>query len=266
MKTIIITIGFFLSALNILIAQDIVIKDLTCKQSFELIQEHSGDTDFVIIDLRPENMYQEEHIVNSIFCDVFSAEFDGWVNGLNKDKIYLLYCNAGKRSKVALEKMKEEGFNNLYHLYEGIRVWKSQGYSTSKISSDVTLVQNAINDVFGWAVNKDFDLFFNTISEDSNFISVTPYKKIKFGAKAVRNDTAFWASPDFKAISHELLDLRINFSSDRNVAWFYCMLNDINTWKGEPANWENVRWTGVLEKRNGNWRVVQQHFSWPKEK
>ena len=82
-------------------------------------------------------MYQEEHIENSIYCDVFSAEFDGWVNGLNKDKIYLLYCNAGKRSKVALEKMKEIGFKNLYHLYEGIRIWKSQGYTTSKTFSEV---------------------------------------------------------------------------------------------------------------------------------
>jgi ketosteroid isomerase-like protein len=125
-------------------------------------------------------------------------------------------------------------------------------------------VEQVINHVFDWAVEKDFDLFFNSIADDSNFISVTPYQRVKFGVEAVRNDTAFWASPNFKAIRHEVHDLRIHFSSGGDVAWFYGVLDDINTWKGEPANWEKVRWTGVLEKRKGVWRVVQQHFSWPK--
>jgi len=125
-------------------------------------------------------------------------------------------------------------------------------------------IENAVNNVIGWAVNKDFDLFFNTISDDSNFVSVTPYDRVKFGFKEVLNDTAFWANPNFKAIRHKIHDLKINISNSGEVAWFYCRLDDINTWKGKPANWENIRWTGVLEKRNGKWRVVQQHFSWPK--
>ena len=57
------------------------------------------------------------------------------------------------------------------------------------------------------------------------------------------------------------LDLNITLSQNHDVAWFYCKLNDYNTWKGEPANWENTRWTGVLEKRNGLWVMMQQHFS-----
>jgi len=138
---------------------------------------------------------------------------------------------------------------------------------TNKIpsSADLQAVEGAIHNVFGWAVNKDFDLFFNTIAADSNFISVTPYERIKFGAQAVKNDTAFWASPHFKAIRHELFDLHINFSNKGDVAWFYCVLDDINTWKGEPANWENTRWTGVLEKRDNKWVIVQQHFSFASE-
>jgi hypothetical protein len=30
---------------------------------------------------------------------------------------------------------------------------------------------------------------------------------------------------------------------------------------GKPASWENVRWAGVVEKRDGRWVIVQQHFS-----
>ena len=126
-------------------------------------------------------------------------------------------------------------------------------------------IEQTINNVFSWAVNKDFELFYSSIVNDSNFISVTPYHRVKFGFDDVRKDSAFWGSPHFKAIRHNLRDLRINFSQSGDVAWFFCYLDDINEWKGQPANWENARWTGVLEKRNGKWRVVQQHFSFASE-
>ena len=135
----------------------------------------------------------------------------------------------------------------------------------SQKTNNLKTVEQAIHNVFGWAVKKDFNLFFQTIANDSNFISVTPYNRVKFGFNEVRKDSTFWGSPHFKAIRHEVRDLKIQFSNSGNVAWFYCLVDDINEWKGEPANWENVRWTGVLEKRNGKWRVVQQHFSWAKD-
>jgi len=133
-------------------------------------------------------------------------------------------------------------------------------------SSAYKEVERTINNVMGWAVEKDFELFFRTIADDSDFVSVTPYKRVKFGVAAVKQDTGFWASPDFKAIRHELRDLKITFARSGEVAWFYCVLDDINEWKGQPANWEGARWTGVVEKRDGAWRVVQQHFSFPKER
>jgi len=126
-------------------------------------------------------------------------------------------------------------------------------------------VRQSIDNVIGWAGTKDFELFFSTIANDSSFISVTPGERVKFGFDEVKKDTAFWASQNFKAIRHDLRDLHIHFSHNKDVAWFFCYLDDINEWKGQPANWENVRWTGVLEKSNGKWIVVQQHFSFASE-
>jgi len=128
-------------------------------------------------------------------------------------------------------------------------------------AADRAAVEQALNNVFGWAVTKDFDLFFRTIADDADFISVTPYERVKIGVDDVKRDVGFWASPDFRAVRHELRDLKIVFSRGGDVAWFFCRVDDINEWKGEPANWENARWTGVLERRDGRWRVVQQHFS-----
>lgn len=133
--------------------------------------------------------------------------------------------------------------------------------ATLSESSDLQAVEEALHTVFAWAVNKDFDRFYQTIAADSNFISVTPYDRVKFGIRDVKKDSSFWGSPQFKAIRHEIRDLRVHFSNSGDVAWFFCMLDDINEWKGQPANWENVRWTGVLEKRQGRWVVVLQHFS-----
>ncbi|PKP35718.1 MAG: hypothetical protein CVU00_00860 [Bacteroidetes bacterium HGW-Bacteroidetes-17] len=136
--------------------------------------------------------------------------------------------------------------------------------TTFSPEDEFPIVEQTINNILGWAIEKDFKLFFNTIANDSAFISVTPYNRVKFGFDAVKADSAFWGDTRFKAIGHELNDLHLNFSKDGTVAWFYCNLNDYNTWDGEPANWLNTRWTGVLEKRENKWRVVQQHFSFPK--
>jgi hypothetical protein len=72
----------------------------------------------------------------------------------------------------------------------------------SRLVKDRKEVETVINNVFGWAVTKDFDLFFNTIADDSDFISVTPYKRVKFGVEDVKKDTAFWSNPGFKAVRH----------------------------------------------------------------
>ena len=30
---------------------------------------------------------------------------------------------------------------------------------------------------------------------------------------------------------------------------------------GQPGCWQDTRWTGVLEKRDGRWVIMQMHFS-----
>jgi ketosteroid isomerase-like protein len=129
------------------------------------------------------------------------------------------------------------------------------------IEKEKQLVEIAINTSIGWAKNKDLSLLYGVIANDSNFLEVHPNNRVVLGIENFRKAEAFWMNPDFKAIRYEIRDLRINISQSGTVAWFFCYLDDINEWKGQPANWENTRWTGVLEKRDGKWRTVQQHFS-----
>jgi hypothetical protein len=126
-------------------------------------------------------------------------------------------------------------------------------------------VKASINGSIGWAKDKDFKLLYGIIANDSNYLEVDPNPGIVRGFDQFKKNEAFWGSPDFKTVRYNIRDLKITFSQKRDVAWFYCLLDDINEWKGQPASWMNTRWTGVLEKRKEKWTMVQMHFSFAKE-
>jgi len=127
--------------------------------------------------------------------------------------------------------------------------------------NDLPLIEQSIRDCIGWAQTKDFGLLYSVIANDPDFLEVHPDGRVVKGFEEFKKGEKFWGSPDFKAVRYDLRDLKIKLSKSGDTAWFFCLLDDINEWKGQPANWENTRWTGVLEKRDGRWVVVQQHFS-----
>lgn len=131
-----------------------------------------------------------------------------------------------------------------------------------KIQSEKLLVEEAIRNSIGWAKNKDLTLLHSVIANDSAYLEVDPDNRVVKGFEDFRKAEKFWMSPDFKALWYEIRDLTLNISKSGDTAWFFGILNDINEWKSQPANWVNARWTGVLEKRNERWVIVQMHFSY----
>lgn len=123
------------------------------------------------------------------------------------------------------------------------------------------LIEKVINNSIGWAKEKDLKLLYSVIANDTEYLEVDPEDRVVKGFEEFRKSEAFWMNPNFKAIRYQIKDLQINISKSGEVAWWYSILDDINEWKGQPANWENTRWTGVLEKREGKWIIVQMHFS-----
>jgi len=133
--------------------------------------------------------------------------------------------------------------------------------NTIELQKKKLLVEKTIRASIGWAKNKDINLLYRVIANDSTFLEIDPEDRIVRGFDEFRKAEDFWMDPDFKAVRYEIRDLEVTISQSGDAAWWFCMLDDINEWKGEPASWENTRWTGVLEKRKGNWVIVQQHFS-----
>jgi len=133
---------------------------------------------------------------------------------------------------------------------------KEVNAETEKKSIELT-----IRSSIGWAAEKNLSLLYSAIADDPDYLEVHPTARVVKGISEFRKNEDFWMDTRFKAIRYEISDLQINISGSGDVAWWFCMLDDINEWDGKPASWENTRWTGVLEKRDGKWVIVQMHFS-----
>ncbi|MCJ7446078.1 MAG: nuclear transport factor 2 family protein [Bacteroidales bacterium] len=107
------------------------------------------------------------------------------------------------------------------------------------IENEKQLIEKTIRSSIGWAKNKDINLLYSVIANDSSFLEVHPGPKVVIGFRNFRKAEEFWMNPEFKAIRYEIRDLTINISRSGDAAWWFCMLDDINEWKGEPANCHN---------------------------
>jgi hypothetical protein len=128
-------------------------------------------------------------------------------------------------------------------------------------------VEKTIHDNIGWALTKDLKRLYSTIAQDEDFFIFHPDSKSTItGFDAFKNfGERVWMNDAFKANDYAIKDLRVKFAQMGNIAWYSCFLDDHAEWKGEPIGWDNCRWTGTMEKREGNWVIVQMHFSFPKD-
>ncbi|MFC2134723.1 nuclear transport factor 2 family protein [Bacteroidota bacterium] len=139
--------------------------------------------------------------------------------------------------------------------------------NTGQLNRDAEIkeISKVIDSAIGWFKTKDFNVMFTTFAQDSNFLEVHPTDNVVKGFEQFKKNSEIFKNPEFLYVKHEIWDQKITLSKNGDTAWFFCMLNDISTWKGQQTGWENTRWTGVLEKRSGKWVIVQQHFSFAAE-
>ncbi len=141
---------------------------------------------------------------------------------------------------------------------------KQNASRAEALQKERQIIEKVVNDNIKWALNKDLDLLYSTIRQDSTFLIVNPDASLVEGfAQVEETAKSFWMDLRFKATYSAVKDLRVNFSESGTVAWYYCSLDDFGEWNGRPYKWENARWTGVLEKIHGKWVIQQMHISFP---
>lgn len=129
-------------------------------------------------------------------------------------------------------------------------------------------IASVIRDSIEWALTKDVEKQKATMAQDENLFYywiASAYTIAGWEAHEKLFDT--WLDPRFQAVRTEVRDLKIHRSQSEDVAWFSAILDDVVSWDGQTSKYgEDIHWTGVLEKREGRWVIVQMHASLPIEK
>jgi hypothetical protein len=132
----------------------------------------------------------------------------------------------------------------------------------SDSETEKAAIARVIRDSICWALTKDRPLQESTMAHDEDlFIYWTSSDMAIAGWNRYVKLFDTWMDPRFKATVTEIRDLRIHISRSGDVSWFSAMLDDLGEWDGKPTGARDIRWTGVLEKRNGKWVFVQMHGS-----
>jgi len=98
--------------------------------------QHLGAEDFArlareltnarIIDVRTKEEFDYGHIKGAELFDVMEPDWPDWIDALDRDTTYLIYCRSGSRSYQAGLYMEQLGFTSLVNLAQGILSWNDE--------------------------------------------------------------------------------------------------------------------------------------------
>jgi len=104
--------------------------DISVDEVYKMLQENPDD--IILLDTRPEQIYNSEHItgpkyhVVNIPLSVDTTAFESGIEELDKSKIVIAYCQAGRASQVAGDLLVQHGFERVYTMIGGINAWKEK--------------------------------------------------------------------------------------------------------------------------------------------
>ena len=105
-------------------------EDITPEKSLAMIRNNKDNPDLVILDVRTPEEFAEGHIEDAVNLDFSSQAFSEGLNKLDRDKIYVVCCQSGKRGKKTLNKMRGLEFKEVYNLLDGMKGWGKEGLPT----------------------------------------------------------------------------------------------------------------------------------------
>jgi rhodanese-related sulfurtransferase len=89
----------------------------------EEILSSSDNNDYVLLDVRTPQEYNQGHIPGAVLIDIYDPQFKQKVNELDKDKTLYVVCRSGNRSRQACEIMHDMGFRSLFNVEKGMLGW-----------------------------------------------------------------------------------------------------------------------------------------------
>lgn len=117
-----IVVIYILNKKNVTVRNNSKIKYVSMNEIVEIMEKND---DYIILDVRTAEEYNEGHIPNAINIPNEIIE-NSVLNDLpNKKQLILIYCRSGNRSKQAAQKLEKIGYTNLVE-FGGIIDWKGE--------------------------------------------------------------------------------------------------------------------------------------------
>lgn len=85
-----------------------------------------------VVDVRTPGEYEEAHIPDAVNINYNTDTFRSAIRSLPINYGYLLYCESGRRSYMAAKRMKSMGYEQVWHLKNGIDAWEKAGLPLRK--------------------------------------------------------------------------------------------------------------------------------------
>ena len=93
--------------------------NITAEEAKQIMDE---ETDYVILDVRTREEYDQGHIPGATLIPYTEIEARAEEELPDKDQLILVYCRSGRRSKLAAEALVELGYTNIKE-FGGIIDW-----------------------------------------------------------------------------------------------------------------------------------------------
>ncbi len=131
------------------------------------------------------------------------------------------------------------------------------------IGAEKAAVENVLEKYVLANENQDFSLIEQIWADDDDIVLLGTDGDEKYkGWNQIKSAIQHQFS-EFEDTYISVLDQVIKLNSTGNTAWFSETLNYNFIYHGEAMSFEGIRFTGVLEKNEGMWEMVQGHLSIP---
>ena len=101
---------------------DATYRQITMSEAVEMM---ASESDYIILDVRHPDEFSAGHIPNAVNIPNESIGADEIDELPDKDRLILVYCRSGNRSKQASEKLVRLGYTNIVE-FGGILDWKGE--------------------------------------------------------------------------------------------------------------------------------------------
>jgi uncharacterized protein (TIGR02246 family) len=133
----------------------------------------------------------------------------------------------------------------------------------ANLKKEKAAVEKDIDQISQTIETEDMDTFSKLMAHDPNMVNFgtdATERWVGWDAMKASMEQQFAAFEDSKISTRDQV---ITVHDSGQVAWFSEVMDWSTTTQGQQVDLKGLRLTGVLEKRDGNWKFVQLHFSVP---